>query len=318
MSTFNVLNDEVNDSQIEKHIIEPAKKRDPITFDEERQPFDIQTFVDEIKHHTETKNRAYAQFKQSISGYSIAHDCISNVVKKILGHPVKSYAQSWLPVLMRSQIGTAIHEFIQYHSAQFTEIEPSIKIPSINFSGRMDCLIGNNVLVEIKSVPYSDYKKIISSKKPRIGDFYQLMTYKHILENHLEEAKDQPMKSDEHPNGTRTPPPALDKYNTKKLQLIYIAHDLSASDTENLGKSLKDIAQLKRSLNSKSNQFHFITSVVLDTDTFDVKPYLDFVEKKIEKVNYYVKANKLPTIEDEFVDTKKCFFCLYKPTCELI
>jgi len=62
---------------------------------------------------------------------------------------------------MRSTIGTAIHDFVQSNTNQFTESEVSLKIPSIKFSGRLDNLIGPNILVEIKSCTYSDYEKLL-------------------------------------------------------------------------------------------------------------------------------------------------------------
>jgi len=98
---------------------------------------------------------------------------------------VKSFADKWLPILLRSTIGTAIHEFIQSNTNQFTEGEVSLKIPSIKFSGRLDNLIGPNILIEIKSCTYADYEKIIRTRKPRVSDFYQAIVYKYILENIL-------------------------------------------------------------------------------------------------------------------------------------
>ena len=285
---------------------------------EHRSPFSIQLFADEIRNHSEGKGRAYAELAQNISGYDIAHNCISNVVKKILKYPVKSFAQQWLPVILRSTVGSGIHDFVQQHSDQFTELEPSIKIPSIRFSGRIDGLIGNNVLVEIKSCTFDDYRKIVKSQRPRTPDFYQMMTYKYILENYLTEAKQQPLKSKSNPEGTRTPPPALDKYDIDTLQIIYVAHNILSDDIEDLGQALENIKHIKQVLKSKHDQFYFMTSIVLNTKDFDTVPYLDFIHRKIERINWYVNSNKLPTCDDEFVDTKKCFFCLYKDNCELI
>ena len=149
MSEFRTLLDVIGDNstkQSSQQIHEQPNMPTITPVAEQREPFNIQLFADEIKNHSEIKGAAYAELAQNISGYDIAHNCISNVVKKILKYPVKSFAQSWLPVVLRSTIGSAIHDFIQDHSKQFTELEPIIKIPSIIFSGRIDGLIGNNVL----------------------------------------------------------------------------------------------------------------------------------------------------------------------------
>jgi len=138
---------------------------------------------------------------------------------------------------MRASLGNAVHDCIQKNSDQFTEQEKSIKVPSIRCSVRLDCLIGDNILVEIKSCTYTDYKKIIKNQTPRIEDFYQVMMYKYLLEHHLKEAQAQTQ--------LRTPPPELAKYNIDTLQLIYVAHDICASDAESFSQCLKMATELK-------------------------------------------------------------------------
>lgn len=279
--------------------------------DEEREPFDISLYCNELKDKSENKNQIYSQNANTISGYSIAHDCIANTVKKILNEPIPSFADKWLPIIMRTTIGTAIHDTIQENTKQFTEVEPSIKVPSIRFSGRMDALIGNNILVEIKSCTYSDYQKIIKNQQPRKEDFIQAMTYKYILENHLQEAQNPGVP-------TRTQPPALDKYNINKIQFLYVAHDVCAADVEDFGQAVEAAKNIRKQLNSRYNKFFFMTSVILDTSTFDTAPYIDYITRKIAAINWYIDNNKIPTKEDPFVDTKKCFFCLYQKNCELL
>lgn len=281
----------------------------------EYEPFNIKHFADELKIENDLTTRAYLEYSSNVSAYDIANNCILSIVKKLTNHPIENLS-SWLPVLMRSTMGTAIHKFIQDHSSQFTEKELSLKIPSIRFSGRLDAMIGPEILCEIKSCTYDDYKKVVETHKPRIADFYQTITYKYILENFLDEAKLQTLKSKENPGGTRTPPPRLDKYNITKLQYIYVANNLISDDLEDIGKCIEVMKNLKKMMNSKSDQFFFITSVVLDTKDFDCSPYIDFVKRKIERIKYYLDSNKLP-FEDEFVDTKKCFFCPYRSNCEL-
>jgi CRISPR/Cas system-associated exonuclease Cas4 (RecB family) len=272
-------------------------------------PFNVDLFAKEVWKKSDEKGRTYSKLTQNISGYDIAHNCIAMVVYKLLNTPIKSFASKWLPIMMRGVIGTAIHDFIQGTSNQFTELEPTLKVPSIRYSGRLDALIGNNILVEIKSCTYSDYSKIIKKQKPRNEDFYQCMTYKYILENHLNEAKTADVKR-------RTQPPALDVYDIDTIQLIYIAHDLSASDVEDFGLMLKKIKQIKKTLNSKSNSFFFMTTLTINLTEEISKPYIDFVHDKINRINWYVKNNKIPGSDDPYVN-KKCFFCLYKDICQI-
>ena len=57
--------------------------------------------------------------------------------------------------------------------------------------------------------------------------------------------------------------------------------------------------------------------ITIDTTLFDIKPYMDWITNKIEKINYYVSNNKLPDISDPYVDNTKCFFCLFQEGCEV-
>ena len=273
-------------------------------------PFDISKFEEELKLKSETKNKSYLSMARNISAYNIAHDCISSVVKSLLNYPIPSYADSWLPVMMRHCIGESIHNFIQKNSNQFTEGEISLKVPSIQFSGRIDNLIGPNILVEIKSCTFEDYNKVIKDKKPRLGDFYQLMVYKYIIENYLHEIKTCGVK-------TRTQLPVLDKYNIDKLQVIYVAHDLCSSDIDSISDAMKFLANLKKMFNSSSNKFFFINSILIDINSFDPTPYLTWIANKINRINLYVNSDRLPPADDEFVDKKKCFFCQYNLKCEI-
>lgn len=271
--------------------------------------FDLHKFGNELKTHSEIKNKRYIDNVENISAYDIAVNCIRNVVYKLRSTPIKSYADKWLPLSMRSTIGTAIHNYLQSYSSQFTEQEVSLKIPSIRFSGRLDCLINNNVLVEIKSVPFKDYQTIIKKQTPRVNDFYQCMVYKYILENYLSEAKDEKIKIRE-----GTVKPKYDVYDIKYMQFIYVAHDLIASDTEDISESVKMLTALKQSLNSKKNPFYFISALNINTNSCD--QYLEYIKTKIQHINYYMDTNKLPPENDPFID-KKCFFCLYNNTCNI-
>lgn len=308
MSGFNNLIDMIKPSDDEQQQISPVSEKMVST--NLNQPFDISVFGDELYNKSENKNRIMHQLSQNINAYDLAHNCIRAVVYKLLNTPVRSFATKWLPVLLRSTIGTAIHDFIQSTTNQFTESEISIKIPSIKFSGRIDNLIGNNILVEIKSCNYTDYQKIIKKSRPRDADFYQTIVYKYILENYLNEAKDSRIQ-------TRTNKPKLNSYNIDKIQFIYVAHDIMASDVEDFGEILNRIKVLKQTLNSKSNVFYFMTTIVLDTNTFDVNPYVDYIKSKISAVHDYLNKNKLPGSNDPFVDPKNCYFCIYSEICNI-
>jgi hypothetical protein len=274
--------------------------------------FNIDVFIKELYERSHVKNQLYRDAIQNISAYDISSGCIREIIYKLNNTPVESFADKWLPILMRSTIGTAIHEFIQNNSNQFTEREVSLKIPSLRFSARLDNLIGPNNLIEIKSLPYSDYETIIKTRKPRVNDFYQAMTYKYILENHLVEAKDPniPIRK-----GTRKP--KFDKYDIKTVQFIYVAHDVTATDVDSFAEILERIKELKRLLNSKSNSFFFITTMVVSTENEIADPYIDYVKNKILTINRYMNTNTVPDKTDPYNDKSKCFFCMYNRICDI-
>lgn len=297
----------------EENSNQPIEQINTPTFEEMPQisinyePFNIDTFNKELFEKSSTKNQLYRDVVQNISAYDISSGCIRDIFYKLTNTPVKSFADKWLPILMRSTIGTAIHEFIQSNTNQFTEKEVSLKIPSIKFSGRLDNLIGPNILVEIKSCTYSDYEKIITTRKPRVSDFYQTMVYKYILEKYLSEARDPKIKVRK-----GTSKPKLDKYDIQTIQFIYIAHDITATDVESFNEVLDRIKKLKKLLNSKSNTFFFMTTMTVNTINDIAEKYLDFVESKIKYINYYIDNNIIPPANDPFIDKSACFFCLYK------
>lgn len=283
----------------------------PITPQEFR-PFDISLFRKELQEKSSIKNQLYRESAENINAYDVATCCILDIVYKLTNTPVENFADKWLPILLRSSIGNAIHEFIQKNSDQFSETEISMKIPSIRFSGRIDNLIGPNILVEIKSLPYTDYQKIIKTAKPRIADFYQTITYKYMLENHLQEAKDPNIKI-----RSGSSKPLLDKYEINQVQYIYVAHDITATDCESFSEMIKRIKDIKKSLNSKSDSFFFMTTLCVPTITDNIKKHIEYVTTKIKYINWYLDNQKLPSHDDPFIDKSKCFFCLYKSICYL-
>lgn len=273
-------------------------------------PFDLNVFAQEVYDKSHYKNKGHADNAVNMNAYDIAVNCSRQIVYKLLKTPVPSFADKWLPIVFRAQLGKACHDFVQLQSDQFTEAEVSLKIPSIRLSVRLDNLIGYNVLVEIKSCTYSDYQRIIRNQKPRRDDFMQSMVYKHVLENHLAEAKDPTIK-------VRSNKPALDEYKIDTIQFIYLAHDITASDVEDVSEALMLIAKIKKQLKSKNNPFFFMTSLVVDTNAFDQAPFMDFIKGKIESINSHFEARKLPAADDEYIVKSKCFFCRYYSVCDI-
>lgn len=271
--------------------------------------FDLEKFIQELNTQEEQKNKDRLFNQTYMSAYDVASSCICNILHKIRNTPIKNYANKWLPIVLRSYLGNAVHDFIQENSEQFTEKEVSIKVPSIRFSGRTDCHISNNNICEIKSLPFLEYIKIIKNETPRTNDFYQVLTYKYILENYLEEAKT-------HKEKTRTQKPIQDKYNIDYLQFIYIAHDLLSSDVETLDEAIKTTKHVKKVLNSRHNTFYFMTSLIINLNHCQVADHLEYIDKKIKRVNYYIDNNLDVRSDDEFIDPSSCYFCLYSSICQ--
>jgi len=328
VSEFNDLIKLLNSSEINSAKVINSEQLNPIFFPQKPEetvsyeiapnlptnyePFNIDSFIKELYDKSFIKNQLYRETVQNINAYDVSSGCIREIVYKLNNTPVESFADKWLPILMRSIIGTSIHEFIQNNTSQFTEREVSLKIPSKRFSGRLDNLIGQNILVEIKSCSYSDYKKIITTKKPRVNDFYQTMVYKYIIENHLEEARDLSI-----PIREGTFKPRFDSYDIQTVQFIYVAHDVTATDVDSFAEILERIKDLKRVLNSKSNSFFFITTMVIDVTNGVATPYINYIKNKLDVINYYLDTKTLPGADDPYIEKSKCFFCLYRNLCEL-
>ncbi len=290
-------------STVNKHTIE--RKLDPT-----RTYFNIDDFLMDVNEVSLDKNKKYLSNATNINGYDIASNCIRQIIFKLLKQPVTSYVDNWLPVIMRANLGNAIHDFIQNTSKTFTEWECSLKVPSQRVSVRLDNLIRDNVLVEIKSCTFTDYDKIIRTNKPRDNDFYQAMFYRYLLHEYLDEIKSQPL------NTLRSPPPKLPKYNIDTIQLIYAAHDLISSESGSLSEALKHAAAVKKVLNSKYNRFYYITTITLDLNSFDTTPYENYIKEKLQTINYHIDCNKIPSMDNKFIKPSGCFFCLYKNICK--
>jgi len=307
---FDFIGENRSENQVVHEVVTPQINIQPdlAAQIEQNRFFDLDVFIQETYEKSRDKNKDAIEKQMYMTSYDVASSCISNIIYKIRNTPIKSYANKWLPVVLRSYLGNSVHSFIQNNSKQFTEQEVSLKVPSIRFSGRLDCLVNNDVLVEIKSLPYSEYKKIIKNKTPRVNDFYQCLTYKYVLEQHLEEAKN-------HTEQTRSQKPLLDYYNIRYIQFIYVVHDIMSSDIESLDEALACVKHVKQVLNSKHNTFYFMSNLLIDLKQYDLTPYMNYITGKIQRVNYYLDNNLDVAKDDEYIDPKACFFCLYPQIC---
>lgn len=311
------LNSTINFLEGTDYIIDPPKDEydgyieDEIPSEVSTRVFNIQDFGQELYKKSETRNRIRAERpNQNITGYDIAHNCIQQVLYKLRNTPIQNYADSWLPIFMRTEIGSAVHNFIQGNTKQFTEVEVNLKVPSLRFYGKIDYLIGSDVLGEIKTCTYEDYMGVIRKKQPREKDFLQAFTYQYVLSKYLPEVKTAEVKKS---YGEK---PKLDTYNIKKIQFLYISHDLISSQVETYTEMMERIRTLKQNLDSKKNPFFFITSVVVDLDDELVHKFHEFIEGKFDDIHHYLKMETNPAEGARYINTKNCFFCPYKTICK--
>lgn len=276
-----------------------------------RKSFTLEDFKNDLINLTENKN--FNQINNSsnrLNAYDIVHSCIRAVLFKMLKYEITSYKDVWLPLTLRHIIGTSCHNFIQNTSKTFTEKEVYLRIPSKNISVKIDCIINNNIIVEIKSCNYKDYEQIFKKKEARTEDLHQALLYKYLLENFLEESKSQKLESNKQYNI-----PKFDKYNIDKIQLIYICHELLAADSS-IEDSINFANELKNKLNSKYNDFWFINIIDYDLTKNDYSVIINYISNKLDIINEFLNKKEIPEMSNKYVDKKKCYFCLYKSICE--
>jgi hypothetical protein len=271
--------------------------------------FDVNEFVQEMAVSSHDKNKQMYEYQENLNAYDLASNCSRQIVLKILNYPVESYKDSWLPLKFRAALGTTVHNFIQDNCSVFTEKEVSIKVPSIKTSVRLDALISDNVLCEIKSCTFSDYETVLRTRTPRDADFYQSVFYRWLLHNHLKEAKQQ--------IDTRTSPPNLDNYNIRYIQLIYVAHDLLSSDINSISEAKATMLKIKKMLRSRFNQFYFITALTLDLNVINIDQYETYIVGKLYHILSHLKNKTIPPLDDPYIKNN-CFFCPYKNICNTI
>jgi len=297
-------NDKLNISteNTKSNIIAPSKK---VAL------FSETNFEEDLIRKSYNKNKYFAENTTRLNAYDIVHSCIRSVVFRMLGFPVKSYKDSWLPVSYRTSLGSATHDFIQGTSTKFTELEVYLRIPSKNISVKIDCLTNDDTIVEIKSCTYSDYEKILKTNQARSEDFYQALLYKYLLENFLEESKAQDLGDRAH----KYTLPKLDKYNINKIQMIYVCHELMAAD-KTLEESVVSAKNLRKLLKSKFNTLWFIKSILYPIDNEKYKHHFNLLEERIDETQSFIDKQLVPPMDNRFIDKTKCFFCLYKDSCK--
>jgi len=278
--------------------------------------FDVGDFRALVKRKSHTKNKTYAAGSiGKISGYSIGHDCIRTTIYKMLGQELSDYSNSWLPLGFRAALGTSVHNYLQdlADGELFSECELTLKVPSKLVSMRLDAMINDDTIVEIKSCSYADYSKIMKTRSPRTGDFYQVVFYRWLLQHHLAEIKQQKPT-----HGGKLPSlPNYDK--VRYIQMIYVCHELIAGDdNESMAEAVKFGTNLRRYAKKENpgpNDFWFILPLTIDTEQIDITKYEDYLTGKLESILEHYNAKRLPDMSNEYVDTSKCFFCGYKSLC---
>jgi hypothetical protein len=279
--------------------------------DKKVQLFSVDNFQQDLIEKSYKKNKYFADNTTRLNAYDIVHSCIRTVVFRMLGFPVKSYKDNWLPVAYRTTLGSATHDFIQNTSTSFTENEVYLRIPSKNISVKIDCITNDDTIIEIKSCTYSDYEKIVKNNESRSEDFYQALLYKMLLENHLEESKQQDLGE----RANKYNLPKLEKYNINKIQMIYVCHELLAAD-KSIAESIEFSKSLKRLLKSKFNTLWFIKDIVYDISNDKYKHHLDLINNRLIETQDFINKQLVPPMDHQFVDKTKCFFCLYKDSCK--
>ena len=274
--------------------------------------FNVEEFKKHLKINSAKSNKNFIDNSERLNSYDIVHSCIRNPIFRLLGTPIHDYSDNWLPVKLRTTIGTACHEFLQNTYNSFTENEIYLRIPSLNISVKIDSLIGTNVLVEIKSCSYNDYAKILKSNHARTEDFYQALLYKYLLENHIQEAKSQQIDLKKYTL------PQYDSYDIETIQMIYVCHELFSSDYSSLDQAVNESKQLKSQLKSKYNYMWFVKVINYDLKSLNFNPHIEMIKDKIKEANLYLDAKQIPSLDHKYVDKGKCFFCLYKNHCSTI
>lgn len=299
---INNINSDVNTKNSQEH--EEIRNKTEL--------FNINNFKQDLIDKSSEKNKEFIEYSERFNAYDVAHFCIRTPIFRILKYDIADYSDNWLPVKMRGIIGNACHDFIQSTSSTFTETEVYLRVPSLNISVKIDCLIGDSILVEIKSCSYADYAKILKTNNARQDDFYQALLYKYLLENYTTESRQQQLEKNKYHL------PKLDSYNIKTIQMIYVCHELFSSNSVSLDEAVNDSKTLKKQLNSKYNYMWFIKPLNYDLVKHDYSSHINILKDKIFELNKYLNQKQIPPMTHKYVNTNKCFFCLYSKICKQI
>jgi len=276
--------------------------------------FEVSAFRKIVKEESHNKNKTYAGSAVGrISGYSIGHDCIRTTLFKMLNYNITDYSANWLPLGFRAALGTTVHSYIQdlVDGKLFSECELTLKVPSLHLSMRLDAVINDETIVEIKSCSYADYSKMLRSRIPRTGDFYQVIFYRYLLRNHLAEIKKQKPS-----HGGKIP--GLDKYNLRYIQMLYLCHEIIAGDSnESMSEAVKFAASLRKYAKQETgySDFWFMLPLTIDTEQIDIEKYETHLINKMNSILEHYEAKKIPDFSNPYTDTSKCFFCAFKQIC---
>lgn len=271
--------------------------------------FSTQNFQDKLREKTANKNKNYYAYSNNISAYDLAANCIRSTLFRIMNYPCESYADKWLPVNLRSTLGTAVHDFLQDEDMNiFTETELTLKVPSKRISSRLDGVINNNTVVEIKSCGYNDFEKILRTQRPVNSHFYQVLLYKYLLENHLDEIK---LQKPSHGGCL----PAQQVYNISHIQLVYVCHELISGDSNDMNEAVKFAKNFRKLQNSQKNPFWFMHTLTFDMTQFDTTPYIQVILDKWQETFNWLQQQQIPPMDHRHVDKKACFFCLFGKVC---
>ena len=210
-------------------------------------------------------NKLSKQYYNDLFNSTDILECFQKSVFKKDKVPIPSIMNqnNFLKLEFKKLLGNAIHKFIQENYSDFTEIELKLIVPSINVSIRLDALIGNSILIEIKSCESKKYHEIISSTF-REKDLLQALLYKYVLENYYDEIK-------------KSTNLKYINYDIKTIQLIYICNDFGTLQNN-----------------------EFIKIFTLDLSKLDITKQIDDIKQRItflnnqstDKIDFFLKKDE--------------------------
>lgn len=308
MSEYKALLEGLNDNDIGDilEIKSPIKNTEvfPKYEPQKIDSFDIEIFQTLLKEKVFNKNKKRIENKtQNITAYDLC-GCIKKIEFKLKNTPI-DFNSSYLPSELSMALGNSVHEFIQTNYC-FTEIELPLSIhisKSLKISSRLDALINNNTLIEIKTCNYKEYYEILKNDNYRLKDYEQLCVYKYLLENHFDEIKNNLIQN--------RITPKFNNYKITKFQIIYICHEIvDASGNIDI---YKDITEYYK---NNFGNFWFIKTINIDAENEDTILEINTVSDKIKTILEYIPNNKEIPLNNKYCKKDECNFCPYKKICK--